>query len=402
MIGRGVKSFIAFRPWVDRQVCPGFVTPGGFSLIELLVSMAMALTLANGVLQIYLGSTLLDRNQEARARMQENGRLAIHLLAQELRLAGALGCLPTLHIDDVTSTLRYVPGTLQPARGIEGWEAAPSSTVLMQSDPADTPVVSTSSGHWAGSAGSAGSTLEETFAVPASDIVRVWHAASTRATLAASADAQILTLQGSGAPEVADGDILLLSDCMHADWVQACDVQSSAQEAVVNATQPAACAPGNDPAVTVQSRIGSEVLRLQSSVFYVGKRGDLATNPPALFRRPLNGTALAGVAEELVEGIARMQLQFGVDLDADHLHSVDAYLTANLVPDWRRVISVRIKLLVQSVEDHLLSAPQAYQFDGISYDGRPGNGSLPPDTRLRQEFTTTVALRARLAGVSPP
>ncbi len=388
-----------FRPWVDRQACPGFVMLGGFSLIELLVSMAMALTLANGVLQIYLESTLLDRNQEARARMQENGRLAIHLLAQELRLAGALGCLPALHMDDVTSTLQYIPGSLQPARGIEGWEAAPSSTGLMQSDPADIPVVSTSSGHWAGSAGS---TLEETFAVPASDIVRVWYAASTRATLAASSGAQILTLQGSGAPEVAHGDILLLSDCMHADWVQACDVQSSAQEAVVIATQTSACAPGNDPAVTVQSRVGSEVLRLQSSVFYVGKRGDLATNPPALFRRPLNGTALAGAAEELVEGIARMQLQFGVDLDADRLHSVDAYLTANLVPDWQRVISVRIKLLVQSVEDHLLSAPQAYQFDGITYDGRPGNGSLPPDTRLRQEFTTTVALRARLAGVSPP
>ncbi|MDO8273802.1 MAG: PilW family protein [Gammaproteobacteria bacterium] len=392
-------SVATIRHEAGRRGHPGVIALGGFSLIELLVSMAMALTLANGVLQIYLGSTILDRNQVARARMLENGRLAIHLLAQDMRLAGALGCLPELYVGDVTSTLQREPDTLQPARGIEGWEAATSNASLNQSGLVDVPVVSTSTGHWTGSAGSA---LEETFATPNSDIVRVWQAASTGATLASSSGAQVLTLQGSGSPEVAGGEILLLSDCMHADWVQACDVQSRAQVAVVNTTQTSACSPGNDPAKDVQSRVGGEVLRLQSSVFYVGKRGDLATNPPALFRRPLNRTAVAGAAEELVEGIARMQLQFGIDLDVDSLHSVDAYVTADLVPDWQRVISIRISLLVQSVEDNLLPAPQAYQFDGITYDGMPGNGSLPPDTRLRQEFTTTVALRARLAGVSLP
>lgn len=378
------------------------VAVGGFSLIELLVSMAMALTLANGVLQIYVSSTALDRNQEARARMLENGRLAIHLLAEELRLAGALGCLPMLAMGAVTSTLQYEPDTLQPELGIQGWEATTSSASLNQVVQADVPVVSTSAGHWTGSAGSV---LEETFAMPDSDIMRVWFAATTRATLAASSDAQVLTLLGSGAPEVAAGDVLLFSDCLHADWVQACEVESSAQEAVVTAMPTSTCSPGNRPDSIVQSRVGSEVLRLQSSIFYIGKRGDVATNLPALFRRPLNRSAVAGAAEELVEGVARMQLQFGVNLDADSLNSVDAYVTADLVPDWQRVISVRINLLLQSIEDHLLSTPQAYEFDGISYDGQPGNGSLPPDTRLRQEFSTTVALRARVetvAGVFAP
>lgn len=395
-------SVVAVEPEVSRQAGPRSVAAGGFSLIELLVSMAMALTLADGVLQIYLSSTALDRNQEARARMLENGRLAMHMLAQELRLAGALGCLPALDMSAVTSALRYEPDTLQPELGIQGWEAAASSASLSQVGLADIPVVSTSAGHWTGTAGSA---LEETFAVPDSDIVRVWHATGTEATLAENAGAQNLTLQGSGSPDVAAGDLLLLSDCLHADWVQACEVQSAAQEAVVNATQTSACSPGNQPDSVVQSRVGSEVLSLQSSIFYVGKRGDLATNPPALFRRSLNRSALAGAAEELVEGVARMQLQFGVNLDADHLNSVDAYVTAELVPDWQRVVSVRVNLLLQSVEDHLLSSPQAYQFDGISYDGTPGNGHLPSDTRLRQEFTTTVALRARVAtdaSESPP
>ena len=392
-------SVAGVRRKVGQHCAPGLVTATGFSLIELLISMAMALTLANSVLQIYLSGAVLERSQEARARMQENGRLAIHLLSEELRLAGTLGCLPELDVDDVTSTLQRVPTTLQPALGIEGWDAATSNVGLNQSGMADIPVVSTSTGHWVGPAGN---TLEDTFALPDSDIVRVWYAASTGATLAASSGAQVLTLQGSGAPQVAQGDLLLLSDCMLADWVQVCDVQSGAQQSIVNGTQTSACAPGNDLAKGVHSRIGSEVLRLQSNIFYVGKRGDLATNPPALFRRPLNRALVAGAAEELVEGVARMQLRFGVELDADSLRSVDAYVTAELVPDWQRVISVRVNLLVQSLEDHLLPAPQAYQFDGMHYDGKPGNGTLPPDTRLRQEFTTTVALRARLTGVFPP
>ena len=207
-------SVHTIRPAVGPQAHPRWVAAGGFSLIELLVSMAMALTLANGVLQIYLNSTTLDRNQEARARMLENGRLAIHLLAQELRLAGALGCLPALDAGAVTSTLQQEPGTLQPELGIQGWEAATSSVSPSRVALADVPVVSTSAGHWTGSAGSA---LEETFAVPDSDIMRVWYATGTGATLAARADAQNLTLQGSGTPELAAGDLLLLSDCMHAE-----------------------------------------------------------------------------------------------------------------------------------------------------------------------------------------
>ncbi|MES3009119.1 MAG: PilW family protein [Pseudomonadota bacterium] len=370
----------------------------GFSLIELLVSMVMALLLANGVMEIYLSSTTLERDQEARARMQENGRLAIHLLTEELRLAGALGCLPTLAAANIHSTLQNTPATLQPALGIQGWEASSSAPAEQEVE-----VISTSAtSHWRSTAGGA---LEETRGVPGSDILRVWYGASTGASLDAISPASVLTLRGSGVPVLAEGDVLLLSDCTQADWVQACHVQSGTPQMLVNSQNPAVCSPGNNPSSFVQSLAGGEVLRLQSSLFYIGKRGNLATNPPALFRRQLQRTAVAGVAEELVEGIASLQVRYGVDLDGSGVvgsGNVDAYVTADQVPDWRRVISVRISLLVQSLEDHLLPAPQAYRFDGVTYDGKPGNGSLPADTRLRRAFTTTVTLRARLTQESDP
>ena len=68
----------------------------GFSMIELLIAMVMGLSLAAGVMQVYVGNSQTERDQQARARMQENGRYAIHFLARELRMAGYLGCLASL------------------------------------------------------------------------------------------------------------------------------------------------------------------------------------------------------------------------------------------------------------------------------------------------------------------
>ena len=65
----------------------------GLSLIELLIAMVLGLTLAAGVMQIYVGSSATERDQDARLRMQENGRFALNFLANELRMAGYLGCL---------------------------------------------------------------------------------------------------------------------------------------------------------------------------------------------------------------------------------------------------------------------------------------------------------------------
>ena len=100
----------------------------------------------------------------------------------------------------------------------------------------------------------------------------------------------------------------------------------------------------------------------------------------------------------MIEGIESMQLLYGVNLDGDARNTVDSYLVADLVPDWSNVISVRVSLLMQSIEDGTVPAPQAYSFDGVSYDGGGGNGALPADDRVRRVFTSTISLRNRALG----
>ena len=56
--------------------------------------------------------------------------------------------------------------------------------------------------------------------------------------------------------------------------------------------------------------------------------------------------------------------------------------------DFEDVVSIRVMLLVRSIDDFVAEAPQTYSFNGVQ--------TTPADRRLRQVFTATVALRNRI------
>ncbi len=60
----------------------------GVSLVELMVSMVLGLLLTLGIVRIYLDSKINYAADEEVARVQENGRYALNLLKRELALAG--------------------------------------------------------------------------------------------------------------------------------------------------------------------------------------------------------------------------------------------------------------------------------------------------------------------------
>ena len=375
------------------------IKPGnskGLSLIELLIAMVLGLTLTTGVVQIYMGSNTTERDREARQQMQENGRFGMNFLSREIRMAGYMGCSGSIDPADVNSTLAGgVPASFQPMAGIQGWEADGTDPGTINNSANNVAVVSSATAEWATTAGNVASTFN---AVPNSDIVRVWSATTLPGTIESinpAASPVVVTYPTDLNP----GDFVMLSDCEHADIVQVCQKSQGAPgSGLENLILSSSCAPGNLVNPTITTEAGGEAIKLQGTVFYVGKRGDVASNPPALFRRQLAVDGTAGAAEELIEGIESMQLLYGVNLDGDARNTVDSYLVADLVPDWSNVISVRVSLLMQSIEDGTVPAPQAYSFDGVSYDGGGGNGALPADDRVRRVFTSTISLRNRALG----
>lgn len=65
----------------------------GFSLVEIMLAMALGLILLAGISQVYLGFKRTYRAQENIARLQENGRFATDILSKNIRMAGYGGCL---------------------------------------------------------------------------------------------------------------------------------------------------------------------------------------------------------------------------------------------------------------------------------------------------------------------
>lgn len=98
-----------------------------------------------------------------------------------------------------------------------------------------------------------------------------------------------------------------------------------------------------------------------------------------------------GAAQELVEGVEQIQIRYGVDTttpDPDHVP--DSYVAASGVGNWSQVVSVRIDLLLASVEENIVTANQTVTFP-------PGSGIsvTVPNRRLPQIFSTTVGIRNR-------
>jgi type IV pilus assembly protein PilW len=385
-----------------RKISVNMNKSRGLSLIELLISMVLGLTLATGVVQIYVGSNTTERDREARQRIQENGRFALNFLSQQVRMAGYLGCLGLEGVS-VNNTLNAAPATFQPQFGIQGWEATGTTAGTINTSVNDVALVATNTAEWTN--GEAGHVIPTFNAVPNSDIVRIWGAAGSPGIVSSvTSGLGVVTpsFQAENGVGIAVNDFLLISDCEQADFVQACAVRPVGGGATSNVVLSTVCSPGN----VANSRISSqasganpaEVVRLQGTIFYVGKRGDLATNGPSLFRRELSATGSADAAEELIEGVESMQILYGINVDLDIRNTVDAYVPANLVTEFSKVISIRISLLMQSVEDGSVPAPQAYTFDGVIYNGGAGNGNLPADNRVRRVFTSTIGLRNRALG----
>ena len=65
---------------------------GGFTLVELMVGLAVGLFVALAAISIFVSTRTLQVVSTAGTRMGENSRLAMDLLHKDLRSAGFLGC----------------------------------------------------------------------------------------------------------------------------------------------------------------------------------------------------------------------------------------------------------------------------------------------------------------------
>ena len=117
----------------------------GFSLIELMVAMALSLLLLGGVIAIFMSTRASYESTDKLSRIQENGRFALDEIARDARSAGYVGCARAPK--DVSTSLSNNTGLLWnflegPIRGYQfvsanTWSPGIDAAVVTPADGSD-------------------------------------------------------------------------------------------------------------------------------------------------------------------------------------------------------------------------------------------------------------------------
>ncbi len=345
---------------------PLMLSPRGFTLVELMVEMAIGLIILGAVGQIFATSSGAYRLEEGLARVQENGRFAMNFVLKDIRMAGYMGCarLPAGQIGNMVDPPAD-PTTFNPD-GIRGhtyvgpgWAPALPATYFP----------------------SAGEVEAGT------DVIIIQHASSlgthlTGNTTPSNANIQVLST-AQITSQIAAGDIVMVSDCKAADIFKATTVSTGTPVTIAHSNS------GNSGNF-LDHAYGNEaeLMKLVSRVYFIGtgvSTGTSASTAPALFRKEL----VAGVlqAQELVDGVEDMRVFYGEDTDVTADSAANIFRPANTVTDWSKVVSVRIGLLLRTPHE------SGGDFDTNTYDVAGATVDPTDDRRQRRVFTTSIQLR---------
>jgi len=343
----------------------------GFSVVELMVAMAISLLLLGGVISIFISSKSSYETNERLSRIQENGRFALDAIMTDLRASGFVGCarqpnyLSTSLNDATTLQWNFLGG---PVMGFQATDADTWSPAM------DASIDSPLSG---------------------SDVLVVRVPVRERVALPLIADlgapTNTLQIEAGSTGGVETGDIALAYSCeaISVFQVSSYDAGTGVITHVANA---AGQVPGNanDTVNYSYRQAVTHVVPVETVAYFIApstRVGDADDPAPAgttsLWRR--RGL---DADQELVEGIEQIQVQYGVDTNGDVI--VDEYRTADNVTDWNDVISVSVALLARSLEEYGVDT------DSRSYSLLDVTVAAPADRRLREVFTATASIRNRV------
>lgn len=315
----------------------------GFSMVELMVAMVIQFILLAGMVYVYSNSRVMFTVNEQLSRVQENGRYLTDALLHDIRMAGYSGCRS---IDEVVpnNIARLPPTFASLADGITVFENGAG---------------------WANP-----SALTR---VAGSDVITLQSTQGSGASLRANMITDTAMIQIIINPDrLAANDLILISDCSHADLFRASAVNHGstiAHDNIANTGNQLSKAYADD----------AQLMPFDAHTYFIATG---ANAEPGLYQHSFN----SDTATLLAEGVENMQLLLAEDTSGDQ--EPDVYVNATAVMDWEAVIGVRVGLLMRS-DNNVAAEARAFTFNGA--DANTGN-----DTRVRKAFWSYAAMRNRI------
>ncbi len=349
----------------------------GFSLVELMVAITLALLLTGAVISVFIGSRTAYQATAGVADMADSGRFALNIIGDSVRSAGNIACNSANSGTNVLLPAANNGFTTNFPVGISGFEAngtAPGATIAL-------PQAVGAAGNWTAALdGSITAATASAFGVPVqgSDMLVVYS--SKRSVYPVYTTADVLggvtvvpvTAPPPGTPSMAPNDYAAISDCT--------------KSMISRATAVAANSVTFADALSLGFAAGAFVTPLTTTVYYIGTGSD---GDSSLWRiEQINGAFPAPIPlqspEELVPDVENMQVLYGIDPAGTGAAS--AYVTANNIGGFN-VVSIQIALLVASPPGNKpVAPPPAFNLAGTLV-------TVPGDNRARQVFYATINLR---------
>lgn len=337
----------------------------GLTLVELMISTVISLVILGGVVQSVIASKTTYTLQEEMARMQENSRFALDLLGADIRMAGYSGCGGSAK---VTNSMRDTDDWNNDHLGLSGLEGG------VDTFPSD---------------------LTTPFGDEDAIIIRRGDTDNTFKVSSHNAASAVVHIDGLQSYPV--GTVMILADasCQSIGIFRLTGPNSTENNHVnhnkksgddgnchSNLTDGYDCSdPSSIPSPSDKGEDygpGSKLMAMTAISYYLSTN---SSGVPALYQKAANTSdGLILAKDEVIEGVEGMQFTYGIDVDADG--EVDRFQSADNVTEWTNVKSVRIQLLMRSINT-VGGGEISVDFNGNNYT----------DNYMRQIVSSTVMLR---------
>lgn len=343
----------------------------GLTLIELMIGLVIGLIVIGAVLYVFLGSRLTYKYNDAMGRIQENGRIAIDMISQDLRMTGFIGCrrlwahLPAANTGSIAARSIYFSSGFNAA--IESSLGLPAGSLdLGRNGFIFSPAIPTQ--------------LANTDSVMVLGGTREIPLAEFMANEADDVTASSTVPEGPAIISDCRFDSLPLSDNSPTG------VPAPAEGFMVTAAGTTITHSEFQRAYATDASI-TPISPISYSIRETGNRDNTGNFVRSLFRND----------DELIEGVRDLCVRYGLATNSSN-NAVGEYVEAPEDDEWQRVVSVRIELLLASVDDLVVDALGDVPLlcANVGVPRPPPDPPLPPDRRMYTVFTATVSLRNQI------
>jgi type IV pilus assembly protein PilW len=330
----------------------------GLSLIELMISITIGLILLATLATLFVNQTRTRTELDKANRMIDNGRYALDLLSDNLRLAGFYGefdpgaasaALITTPPDPCSTTAADISAALP--FYVQGYDAANTSSVIDLSST------------------TCSSSNIPTTKKAGSDILVIRRASTqTVASTAAVSDTRYLQVSLCQY-ETTNSYILLTAPATYNQSKKTCTAANSGPAADLRSIRVQIFF------IDANNKAGDGIPTLKMTELI-----DRATYPAANYPTYTVGTFTPAIP--LVEGIEYMQIDYGLDTDNDGVPN--SYVSTTT--DWSKVVSIKLNIISRNLD------PTPNYTDATTYTLGTAGTVSPGGSYKRHAYTQVVRL----------